>query len=69
MKTYTRSQLNEFKREYGDTINGIVLSRYDILESWGEFDGCNIIEDCKPIEELEREEEERRYEKFKMELC
>lgn len=48
METVTRSQINKWKSEYGDTLeNGIILSEYDIHVMWGDLDNVTIIEDVE----------------------
>ena len=45
MEFIRRSEINKMKNEYADTVNGMVLSTYDILESENYFEGKTIIED------------------------
>lgn len=45
MATYKRSELNKWKGEYADTVNGVVLSVYDVMEADNLFEGATIIED------------------------
>lgn len=69
MITITRSEINRMERTYCDTINGMVLSEFDVFEAnhWNE--DWNIIEDEEPIEVTEAREEQERFEKFKQECC
>jgi hypothetical protein len=57
------------KRTYYDTVNGIILSEFDIFEADHCYEDWNIIEDEEPIESTEERKEQERFEKFKQENC
>lgn len=46
---YKRSQINKWKQEYADTVNGIILSEYDVKKNDGWFEDCEIEEDEEAI--------------------
>lgn len=46
---YKRSQINEWKQKYADTVNGIILSEYDVKKNDGWFEDCEIEEDVEAI--------------------
>ena len=69
MITITRSEINRMERTYCDTINGMVLSEFDVFEANHCNEDWNIIEDEEPIEATEAREEQERFEKFKQECC
>lgn len=45
MEFILRSKINEWKKEYADTINGMEISTFDVMEANGYFDRAVIIED------------------------
>ena len=69
MITIARSDINRMMRTYCDTINGVILSEFDIFEADHCHEDWNIIEDEEPIELTEAREEQERFEKFKQENC
>lgn len=69
MITIARSDINRMKRTYYDTVNGIILSEFDIFEADHCYEDWNIIEDEEPIESTEERKEQERFEKFKQENC
>ena len=69
MITIARSEINRMERTYCDTINGVILSEFDIFEADHCNEDWNIIEDEEPIESTEARKELERFEKFKQENC
>lgn len=69
MIVIARSEINRMKRTYCDTINGMILSEFDVFEANHCNEDWNIIEDEEPIELTEAREEKERFEKFKQECC
>lgn len=69
MITIARSEINRMERTYCDTINGLILSEFDVFEAEHCNEDWNIIEDEEPIELTEARKELERFEKFKQENC
>lgn len=68
--TITRSKINEMKREYSDTVGGVILSEYDVFLMDHIDEPLDVIEDVEPIEAIEaREQKEREAELRKELLC
>lgn len=67
MITITRSDINRMMRTYCDTVDGIILSEFDVFEADHCYEDWNIIEDVEPIWKTEARKEQERFEKFKQE--
>lgn len=66
--TIARSKINEMKREYCDTVGGIILSEYDVFLMDHVDEPLDIIEDAEPIEDTEARQRKEYEMKLREEL-
>lgn len=66
--TITRSKINEMKREYCDTVGGVILSEYDVFLMDHVDEPLDVVEDAEPIEVVEARKQKEYEAKLRKEL-